>query len=377
VDRQLRGRGGRQGDPGSSQFFVSLEDNLMRLFNSERIAKLMDRMGHQEGEVIQHSMVTKSIERAQKKVEENNFGIRKRLLEYDDVMNIQREAIYKKRNNSLQGERLSVDIYNMFISLAEGIVSAHKAEGSFQTFKMEAFSLLGIDTKIEEASFAEADVDQLVDLFHKEVEDHYKSKSGKIQRILMPVIKNVFEQEGHKYKRIAVPFTDGREKPYPVAAELEKAVETNGQSVISDIEKTVSLSIVDTTWKEHLRAMDELKDSVQAASFEQKDPLVIYKIEAYELFERLIYRINEEFGSYLMKGKLVVDGRELEEARIVTTDMSRTKTTREDRAARAAAEGVSQRSKPETVKREQPKVGRNDPCPCGSGKKYKQCHGKH
>ena len=376
VDRQLRGRAGRQGDPGSSQFFVSLEDNLMRLFNSERIARLMDRMGHKDGEVIQHSMVTKSIERAQKKVEENNFGIRKRLLEYDDVMNIQREAIYKKRNNSLQGERLSVDIYNMFIALSENLVFNHKQTGNFQSFKMEAFSMLGIDSQIDEAQFKEAPAEQLAQMFHQEVEEHYRNKSEKVRRILMPVIKNVFEHEGHKYKRIAVPFTDGREKPYPVAASLEEAVKSNGSSVMSDIEKTVSLSIVDLTWKEHLRGMDELKDSVQAASFEQKDPLVIYKIEAYELFERLIYRINEEFGSYLMKGKLVVDGKELEEARVVHTDMSRTKTSREDRAARAAAEGVSQQSRPETIKREQPKVGRNDPCPCGSGKKFKQCHGR-
>lgn len=377
VDRQLRGRAGRQGDPGSSQFFVSLEDNLMRLFNSERIAKLMDRMGHKEGEVIQHSMVSKSIERAQKKVEENNFGIRKRLLEYDDVMNIQREAIYKKRQNSLQGERLSVDIYNMFYNISENIALTHKQSGNFQTFKMEAFSVLGIDTSIDEAAFAEAGPDQIVQLFHQEVQEHYEAKFDKFKRILLPVIKNVFEHEGHKYKRIAVPFTDGREKPYPVAAALESAVNTEGESVKTDIEKTVSLAIVDLAWKEHLRSMDELKDSVQAASFEQKDPLVIYKIEAYELFEKLIYRINEEIGSYLMKGKLVVDGRELEEARVVATDMSQTRTTREDRSARAAAEGVSRRSKPETVKRSQPKVGRNDPCPCGSGKKYKQCHGKH
>jgi preprotein translocase subunit SecA len=377
VDRQLRGRAGRQGDPGSSQFFVSLEDNLMRLFNSERIAKLMDRMGHQEGEVIQHSMVSKSIERAQKKVEENNFGIRKRLLEYDDVMNIQREAIYEKRQNSLRGERLSVDIFNMFYNLAENIATNHKENGSFQTFKMEAFSVLGIDTSIDEAAFIEADTQRIIELFHQEVQEQYGSKFEKVKRILLPVIKNVFEHEGHRYKRIAVPFTDGRENPYPVAASLEEAVNSNGGSVKTDIEKTVSLAIVDMAWKEHLRAMDELKDSVQAASFEQKDPLVIYKIEAYDLFEKLIYRINEEVGSYLMKGKLIVDGRELEEARIATTDMSKTKTSREDRAARAAAEGVSQRSKPETVKRNQPKVGRNDPCPCGSGKKYKQCHGKH
>lgn len=376
VDRQLRGRSGRQGDPGSSQFFVSLEDNLMRLFNSERIAKLMDRMGHKEGEVIQHSMVTKSIERAQKKVEENNFGIRKRLLEYDDVMNIQREAIYKKRQNSLKGERLSVDVYNMFNSLAENIVHSHKQSKDFEAFRMESFSVLGIDTQIDQAFFTEASENDIYERFRTEIEEHYHSKSTKIQRILMPVIKSVQENEGHKYKRIAIPFTDGRDKPYPVSANLEEAVKSNGKTVKIDIEKTVSLAIVDQAWKEHLRAMDELKDSVQAASFEQKDPLVVYKIEAYDLFERLIYRINEELGSYLMKSKLMIDGRELQEARAVTTDMTRTKTSREDQAARAAAEGVSQQQRQETVKRTQPKVGRNDLCPCGSGKKYKHCHGQ-
>ncbi len=376
VDRQLRGRAGRQGDPGSSQFFVSLEDNLMRLFNSERIARLMDRMGHKEGEVIQHSMVSKSIERAQKKVEENNFGVRKRLLEYDDVMNIQREAIYKKRQNSLKGERLSVDIYNMFNSLAENIVHSHKTSKDYEAFRMEAFSVFGIDTQIDQAFFTEAGENSIYEKFRAEIEEHYQGKTTKIQRILMPVIKNVLENEGHRYKRIAVPFTDGRDKPYPVSANLEEAVNSKGKTIKMDIEKTVSLAIVDQAWKEHLRAMDELKDSVQAASFEQKDPLVVYKIEAYDLFERLIYRINEEMGSYLMKSKLMIDGKELQEARAVTTDMTRTKTSREDQAAKAAAESVSQQARQETVKRVQPKVGRNDLCPCGSGKKYKHCHGQ-
>ncbi len=379
VDRQLRGRAGRQGDPGSSQFYVSLEDNLMRLFNSERLAKLMDRMGHKEGEVLQHNMVSKSIERAQKKVEENNFGVRKRLLEYDDVMNIQREAIYKKRNNALSGERLSVDLFNLFSSLTENLVVDYKNIGDFDAFRNECLRVLGNDPDFKEEEFNSSNEQILIEKLHKETTELYKQKFAKIVELLLPVIKRVHENEGHRYKRIAVPFTDGSKKPLPISAELEKAIDTQGNSIVEDIEKAVSLSIIDNTWKEHLRAMDELKDSVQAASFEQKDPLVIYKMEAYDLFERLIYNINEEVSSYLMKGRLVINVDEnLREAKKVKTDLSKTNASRtEDNARRAAAEGVSrQRSKPETFKREQVKVGRNAPCPCGSGKKYKQCHGK-
>ena len=375
VDNQLRGRAGRQGDPGSSQFFVSLEDNLMRLFNSERIAVIMDRMGHKEGDVIQHGMVTKSIERAQKKVEENHFGVRKRLLEYDDVMNIQREAIYKKRRNALSGERLAVDIYNMFSDLLENIVINTKHVNNFKDFSFEIFRVFGVNTKITKEVFDSTGADELMDMIREEVFDHYTVKMTKVNRILMPVIRNVTENEGQRYTKIAIPFTDGRPNPYPVAANLEDAANTDGKSVKLDIEKTLTLSILDFHWKEHLRNMDELKDSVQAASFEQKDPLVIYKLEAYNLFEGLVYKINEETLSYLMKGKLMVDGRELEEARPRYTDMSRTHTTREQQRARAAAENVSNRQQIETIKRTAPKVGRNDPCPCGSGKKYKQCHG--
>ncbi len=376
VDNQLRGRAGRQGDPGSSQFFVSLEDNLMRLFNSERIAKLMDKMGHKEGDVIQHSMVTKSIERAQKKVEENNFGIRKRLLEYDDVMNIQREAIYRKRKNALSGERLAVDLYNMFADLTESIVIGAKQIKDYNAFKIEVFRIFGVTSNIDEDLFSKANEQELSKQLLKDVFEHYDAKHERFTRILLPVIKDVYTNEGDKYKKISIPFTDGRPNPYPVAASLEDAVNTEGKSVKLDIEKTVTLSIIDHNWKEHLRAMDELKDSVQAASFEQKDPLVIYKLEAYNLFEQLVYRINEEVLSYLMKGKLIVDGRELEEAKTQHTDMSRTQTSREERAARAAAENAGGRQVIETVKRDTPKVGRNDPCPCGSGKKFKHCHGR-
>jgi preprotein translocase subunit SecA len=379
VDRQLRGRAGRQGDPGSSQFYVSLEDNLMRLFNSERIAKLMDRMGHQEGEVIQHSMVTKSIERAQKKVEENNFGIRKRLLEYDDVMNIQREAIYKKRNNALSGERLSVDLYNMFLGMAESIVHEHKQGGDFNTFRRASLEDLGHDPEIDQANFEQAPADQVADAFIEEVMTAYKKKSDLVNKGLYPLVKSVYDNEGHRYKRISIPFTDGRSKMFPISADLESAVKTEGGAIMRDIEKAAALVMIDDNWKDHLRAMDELKESVQAASFEQKDPLVIYKMEAYNLFEQLIYDVNHDVTSFLSKGKVVFsDGTELKEARQVRTDMSGVSTNRsaEEMARRRAAQSAGQpRQKVETIRRTEKKVGRNDPCPCGSGKKYKQCHG--
>ncbi len=377
VDRQLRGRAGRQGDPGSSQFFVSLEDNLMRLFQSERIAKLMDRMGHKEGEVIQHSMVSKSIERAQKKVEENNFGIRKRLLEYDDVMNIQREAIYRKRNNALSGERLSVDLNNMFEAMLSNIVENNKMNGDEETFRREAFGIMGIDPQIEAADFKEAPSEEIIDRFSKQFYEHYYRRNQDIIHVLLPQIKNVHENQKH-YKRILIPFSDGRTKPFAITADIQKAVETGGKSIVLDIEKTVTLAIIDDKWKEHLRSMDELKDSVQAASFEQKDPLVIYKMEAYELFEQLVMSINEEVTSYLSKGTLIFsDGSTLEQAKEQRTDMSKTQTNRsEEDMRRRAAEGVSRRAKPKTFKRTEKKVGRNDLCPCGSGKKFKHCHGK-
>ncbi len=378
VDRQLRGRAGRQGDPGSSQFYVSLEDNLMRLFQSERIAKLMDRMGHQDGEVIQHSMVTKSIERAQKKVEENNFGIRKRLLEYDDVMNIQREAIYKKRSNALSGERLSVDLHSMFNGLTDSIVYTNKASGDYESFRQDSFRLLGMDPKLGEAEFNEGSEADILDHFQGQFEEFYQRKAAKISEVLLPIVKNVYENQGHQYKRIAIPFTDGSAKPLPIAADLEEAMNSGGASIMKDIEKAVALAVIDDEWKEHLRSMDELKESVQAASFEQKDPLVVYKMEAYELFEQLIHKVNEQVTSYLSKGTLVFqENRSLQEAREQKTDLSKVRTSRdEDQARQRAAEGVSrQRSKPETVVRKEKKVGRNDPCPCGSGKKYKHCHG--
>ena len=378
VDRQLRGRAGRQGDPGTSQFYVSLEDNLMRLFQSDRIASLMDKMGHKEGEVIQHSMVTKSIERAQKKVEENNFGIRKRLLEYDDVMNIQREAIYKKRNHALQGERLKVDLNNMFVGLVENIVLTHKNNNDHEEFLRDCFTSLGIDPGMDKETFKATSADDLIDKLYTMVVEEYRVKSEHIKNVLHPIIKKVFENEGHRYKRIAIPFTDGRSKPLDIAADLKEAVQSNGASIMTDIEKTITLALIDDNWKEHLRNMDELKDSVQAASFEQKDPLVIYKMEAYNLFEELVNKINRDVCGYLLLGDLVMQQQEVREARVQKTDLSKVRTSRVEDPARAAAEGVSRKpaEKPETFIRQEAKIGRNDLCPCGSGKKYKHCHGK-
>ena len=382
VDRQLRGRSGRQGDPGSSQFYVSLEDNLMRLFQSDRIASLMDKMGHKDGEVIQHSMVTKSIERAQKKVEENNFGIRKRLLEYDDVMNIQREAIYKKRDNALFGDRLSVDLYNMFFSIIEDIVHDHKGGGSFDTFRRDMLSLLGQVPEISEHDFQKKNSDYLSEETFHQFQAYYHRKSEHIQEVLFDHIKNVHETQGNRFKRIIVPFTDGRTNPYMITAEMEEAYNSKGKTIMRDIEKAVTLSIIDEKWKEHLRAMDELKESVQSASFEQKDPLVIYKMEAYKLFESLVMEINTDVSSYLAKGTLVFsDGTTLEQAREMRAISNKTKTNtdreQEDLARRKAAMEANQSSvKVETIRRQEPKVGRNDACPCGSGKKYKNCHGR-
>jgi len=384
VDRQLRGRAGRQGDPGSSQFYVSLEDNLMRLFQSEKIAKLMDKMGLQEGEVIQHSMVSKSIERAQKKVEENAFGTRKRLLEYDDVMNIQREAIYKKRNNALSGDRLSVDLYSMFNNLMETLVASHRNGGSFESFRQESLRILGFDPNIDAHTFEEGNEDDVVETFQNQFLEFYEKKSNGINTALYPTVKDVYENEGHRYKRILIPFSDGSARKLPISADLKNAVDSNGKSIMHDIEKAVALVIVDEEWKEHLRSMDEMKDSTQAASFEQKDPLVIYKMEAFDLFEKLVYTVNEQTTSYLSKGRILLsENKNLQEAREQKTDLSKVQTSRSDgggssvaaAAARRAADGVS-RKKVETVKREEKKVGRNEACPCGSGKKYKHCHGK-
>ncbi|MBK7233586.1 MAG: preprotein translocase subunit SecA [Saprospiraceae bacterium] len=381
VDRQLRGRAGRQGDPGSSQFFVSFEDNLMRLFNSDRITSIMDKLGHKEGEVMQHSMVTKSIERAQKKVEENNFGMRKRLLEYDDVMNIQREAIYKKRDHALHGDRLAVDLSYMFNSTLDQIVSYNKSINDPVAFINESIATLGFSPDIDEAVFTDTNLFELQEEFRKQFYDFYNHKESQLKEVLLPYITEVHKTEGHRYQRIMIPFVEETREPLPIAADLERAVKTKGYTIMRDIERSIALTILDTQWKEHLRNMDELKESVQAASFEQKDPLVIYKMEAYKLFETLVHKMNKEITSYLSKGRLAVNtNQEVREAKPQKTDLSRTQTNRsaEEERMRRAAEQAGRERAPQiqTVRNSSPKIGRNDACPCGSGKKYKNCHGE-
>ncbi|MCE2823633.1 MAG: SEC-C domain-containing protein, partial [Saprospiraceae bacterium] len=390
VDRQLRGRAGRQGDPGSSQFYVSLEDSLMRLFQSDRIAGLMDKLGHKDGDVIQHSMVTNSIERAQKKVEENNFGIRKRLLEYDDVMNIQREAIYRKRRNALFGERLAVDINNAFIAIASELVQVHRQSGDFESFRLDSIRLIGVDPEIDANWFKSAPEKTVLATFQQQVFDLYEHKSKQVGDRLLPVIKDVHANEGHRYKRIVVPYTDGS-LGLNVSADMEDAIKSDGKTIMRDVEKVATLALIDDAWKEHLRNVDDLKESVQGASFEQKDPLVIYKVEAYNLFEGLIGHINVSVTSFLLKGSLTLPDqdaaqraqqqqaaaeafRKAQANRLRTNNQQQRTETQEaaQRAAMSASNGPAQRAQP-VVKEKV--VGRNEPCPCGSGKKFKHCHG--
>ncbi|WP_321516169.1 preprotein translocase subunit SecA [Marinifilum fragile] len=371
VDRQLRGRAGRQGDVGSSQFFVSLEDDLMRLFSSDRIVKLMDRMGLEEGEVIQHSMITKSIERAQKKVEENNFGIRKRLLEYDDVMNSQREVIYKRRRHALFGERIQVDIANMMFDVAEAIVNEYHG-GDFEEFKMELIRTFSIESPVSEEEFLKNNPSDTTQKIYDVVLDTYKRKTEGIAKQAYPVIKNVFESKGELYENIVVPFTDGS-KMFNVVTHLKKAYDTEAEDVVRSFEKVSILATIDESWKEHLREMDELKQSVQNASYEQKDPLLIYKFESFNLFKAMVENVNKSVVASLTKGHIPLqDPEEVREAEVRKRDMSNLRTSKEE----LGSDGRKQAPKKAEPVRNVQKVGRNEPCPCGSGKKFKQCHGK-
>jgi len=303
VDRQLRGRAGRQGDPGSSQFYVSLEDNLMRLFGSERIAKMMDRMGHKDGEVIQHSMISKSIERAQKKVEENNFGVRKRLLEYDDVMNKQRDVIYKRRKNALFGDHLKYDIVNMIYDTAAAIVSQSKATGNYKDFEFDIIKYFTMESPVTEAEFSSTQIPALTDLVFKAAKDDYDLRLNLLKEKAYPIIENVFLNQGSMFKMIQVPFTDGI-KTMTIVTDLQQAYETKCESLITDFEKNISLSIIDENWKTHLREMDDLRRSSQGAVYEQKDPLVIYKQESFYLFSEMVEKVNKEIVSFLYKGEI-------------------------------------------------------------------------
>jgi preprotein translocase subunit SecA len=377
VDRQLRGRAGRQGDPGSSLFFVSLEDDLMRMFGSERIAKVMDFAGYKEGEVIQHSMITKSIERAQKKVEENNFGIRKRLLEYDDVMNKQRTVIYAKRNHALFGDRLALDLDNALYSVAEGLVSSFKEQSDHEGFRLAAIVNFGIDSAVTAEELGKLPEHELAEKLYAEAASNYERRKQELMAQSIPVFKNIRQQQGSHIENVIVPFTDGR-RGMQALSNLNKTLETSGAELVNSLERSVTLGFIDDAWKEHLRAMDDLKQSVQTATYEQKDPLVIYKMEAFELFRKMDSEVNKDIVQFLCHASIPLnDGDELKEGRQKKTDMSRMSANKEDVDAPPTENDYYD---PTPVKQQPiqvgPKIGRNDPCPCGSGKKYKACHGR-
>ena len=387
VDRQLRGRSGRQGDPGSSRFFVSLEDDLMRKFGSERIAKLMDRMGLKEGEVITAGMVSKSIERAQKKVEENNFGMRKRLLEYDDVMNSQRRAIYKKRRNALFGDRLDIDVDNMFFELCETTVQKY-ANGDFNEFELELIRLIGIESPLDENEYRTINRQDLTEKIYHAMRDQYERKCDKISSKGMPQIKHVFETMSNQYKNIVFPLTDGR-REMQLTVNLEEAYKSEGKVISKSFEKNVILAKIDDEWKEHLREMDDLRSAVNNATYEQKDPLVIYKLESYELFKSMLNRLNEEAVELLMKLDVPFeqeiqstnkDNRQNHYERSQTNTSNTSSTNPPRFEGRHGYQEAIENSFPKEEKKQpiiaDPKISRNDACPCGSGKKYKQCHGK-
>ncbi len=388
VDRQLRGRAGRQGDPGSSQFYVSLEDDLMRMFGSERIAAMMDKLGYKEGDVIQHSMISNSIQRAQKKVEENNFGIRKRLLEYDDVMNKQRNVIYGKRQHALFGDRLALDLDNAFSVVSEGLITGFREQEDFEGFKMACIVNFGLDTKIEEDEFKRSDLNTLIDKLYNEATDNYAKHKEIVMKQAIPVFKNIKLTQGSHIENVVVPFSDGR-KGLNVLASLHKTLSSNGEELVGSLEKTITLLVIDDAWKEHLRAMDDLKQSVQTAYLEQKDPLVIYKVEAFQQFKNMDAEVNKDIVSFLSHASIPIqqENVQLKEGRPEKTDYSKMRANKEeiDSAGSDYAANEKDRFEPgggtdTAVKREPvkvgPKIGRNDPCPCGSGKKYKQCHGK-
>ena len=375
VDRQLRGRAGRQGDPGSSQFYVSLEDNLMRLFGSERIAKLMDRMGLKEGEVIQAGMMSRAIERAQRKVEENNFGIRKRLLEYDDVMNSQREVIYTQRRHALYGERIEVDLNNIMMDFAQTFVEEN-GDLEFDDFKFNMIRQVAVQPSFDEATYKAANKAMLTGMVVKDFQEAYKRRINSVAATAYPVIKRVYEEQGDKFENIYIPITDGF-RGYNVPVNLKKAYDTQCKEVFKCFSTIVVLTTIDENWKDHLREMDQLRQSVQNATYEQKDPLLIYKFESFNLFSKMLEKVNREILSTLFKAMIPI--RENQESapqqpvKPQRTDMSRMQTSRMEAAAAA---GQGDKSKPAPIHVEK-KVGRNDPCPCGSGKKYKHCHGRN
>lgn len=368
VDRQLRGRAGRQGDPGSSAFYVSLEDKLMRLFGSERIAGVVDKLGMADDEALVSGMLSKSIENAQKKVEENNFGIRKRLLEYDDVMNYQREAVYARRRNALSGERIEIDVRNMMIDSAS-IIAAHAEGMPYQDFEEYVMGQLSIDLGFDESFYSNTKGDKLADALCKQMQAVYERRMNTLAEKVYPFIKMIFEKQGNMYKNIAIPISDGR-KMLTLSVDLEKAYNTQGKEIAKALSRSIILYQIDEHWKQHLRDMDDLRQSVQNAAYEQKDPLVVYKLESYNLFATMLEELNKDVLSFLLRA--FVPLREDSEARPAqaprSQDMSNMRTQRND----LTTNGEQKARTPIHVDK---KIGRNDPCPCGSGKKYKNCHG--
>jgi preprotein translocase subunit SecA len=376
VDRQLRGRAGRQGDPGSSIFYVSLEDDLMRLFGSERISGIMDKLGFEEGEMIEHSMISKSIERAQKKVEENNFGIRKRLLEYDDVMNSQREVVYSKRRHALMGERIGVDITNMIYDASDSAVEFAKNNGDFYELQETLLKVFAMDVPFTENEFNTTKANDLSNRVADAAMETFKRKMDKLATIAYPVIKQVYEKQGQQYENILIPVTDGK-RVFNITAHLKTAYTNEAREVVKAFEKQTLLYIIDDEWKEHLRQLDELRNSVQNASYEQKDPLLIYKLESFGLFKEMIDAINRKVLAVLMRGQIPMrEPEQVREAKIQShQDFSKYKTQKDEvGGGDPTKQDTRELQKPQPIHVEK-KAGRNDPCPCGSGKKFKNCHG--
>ncbi len=375
VDRQLRGRAGRQGDPGSSQFFVSLEDDLMRLFNSDKVVKMMDRFGYEEGEVIQHSMLTKSIERNQKKVEQNHFGMRKRLLEYDDVMNKQREAVYAKRRHALYGERLSVDINNALYDWCDEAVAVYQDSQDYEGFKLECLRVLANEPSVSEEAFISGKTDVVQEVFDGML-NHYQKKNTYIKDQALPVLSGIKNNKGDTVKNVYVPFTDGT-KGLRVIVDLDKTIESTGDHLIDSFERMTVLSSIDEHWKEHLRELDDLKQAANNASLEQKDPLLIYKLESFNLFKQMVSTLNSEMLSLLFRGFIEnQDPGQVNEAQRQRRPADEGLQTSRPQEVGPTASAPQQVTKENTQPvRVEKKVGRNEPCPCGSGKKYKKCHG--
>ena len=377
VDRQLRGRSGRQGDPGSSVFFVSLEDNLMRLFAADRISSVMDKLGFEEGEMLEHKMISRSIENAQKKVEENHFGIRKHLLEYDDVMNKQRTVVYTKRRHALMGERIGMDLANMIWERCERIIENNDYEG----IRMELFRVMALECPFTEQDYNSKKTPELVELTFNAAMANFKGKMDRLAQIAYPVIKQVYENEGMRYENILVPITDGK-RLYQIPVNLKAAYESECKEVVKAFEKAIMLHVIDDAWKENLRELDELKQSVRNASYEQKDPLLIYKLESVNLFDAMVNKINDQTLSILMRGQIPMrEPEQVREAPVETRAQRRQQQYQEnrtelgDRNQQAAAQRDTRTQRREPIRAEHT-VGRNDPCPCGSGKKFKNCHGK-